>query len=158
MIRALIRLAALSLIALTLTQTHAAAADFIPPKRTDKCPVCGMYVYKYPQWVAEIVFQDGHYEVFDGSKDMLKFYFDMQRYGSSKTREDIATIYATEYFSNRIMRAEGLFFVLGSDVLGPMGHEFIPVKGEDHANTFLLEHRGNRILRFEEITPADIPD
>lgn len=155
MIRNLIALAALTL---PLALGTAAAAEFIPPKRTDKCPVCGMYVYKYPSWVAEIIFDDNSYAVFDGTKDMLKYYFDMARYNPKKDQDDIAAIYVTEYYSNRIMKADDLFFVLGSDVLGPMGHEFIPVKGEGAARTFLLEHTGNRMLRFDEITPADIPD
>lgn len=158
MTRNLIMRTALALVALTLILSNTLAADFVPPKRGDKCPVCGMFVYKYPQWVAEIVFEDGSYAVFDGTKDMLKYYFDMARYNPTKDRSDIAAIYVTEYFSNRIMRADDLYFVLGSDVLGPMGHEFIPVSGRNPAHTFLLEHRGNRMLRFDEITPADIPD
>jgi nitrous oxide reductase accessory protein NosL len=152
------RLIALVALVLLLALHTAAAAEFVPPKRSDKCPVCGMFVYKYPAWVAEIIFDDNSYAVFDGTKDMLKYYFDMARYNPEKTRDDIAAIYVTEYYSNRIMPADDLFFVLGSDVLGPMGHEFIPVKGEPAAQTFLLEHKGNRMLRFDEITPADIPD
>ncbi len=156
MIRRRTLLVALALLPLTLRT--ALAREFIEPKRTDKCPVCGMYVFKYPQWVAEIIFEDGSYAVFDGAKDMFKYLFDLPRYNPEKTREDIAAVYVTEYFGNRIMRAEGLLYVLGSDVLGPMGHEFIPVKGEVAATTFMLEHRGKRMLPFEDITADDIPD
>ena len=28
-------------------------------KKTDRCPVCGMFVYKYPKWVARIVMKNG---------------------------------------------------------------------------------------------------
>ncbi len=31
----------------------------ITPKPTDKCPVCGMFVSKYPDWVAQVVYRDG---------------------------------------------------------------------------------------------------
>lgn len=27
--------------------------------KQDRCPVCGMFVYKYPKWVAQIYFSDG---------------------------------------------------------------------------------------------------
>ena len=31
----------------------------LQPDKKAKCPVCGMFVYKYPDWVAEIIFKDG---------------------------------------------------------------------------------------------------
>ena len=27
-------------------------------KKADRCPVCGMFVYKYPKWVAQIIFKE----------------------------------------------------------------------------------------------------
>jgi hypothetical protein len=43
-------------------------------KKSHKCPVCGMFVYKYPKWSAKIVVAKKSY-FFDGVKDMMKFYF-----------------------------------------------------------------------------------
>lgn len=43
-----------------------------PMTRRDKCPVCGMFVYKYPKWVAVIEFWDGSSHFYDGAKDMFK--------------------------------------------------------------------------------------
>ncbi len=139
------------------TGLAAETAGPVKVQRNDKCPVCGMFVAKYPKWVAEIVFKDGSYAVFDGCKDMFKYLFDMGRYNREKTREDIARIYVTEYYSTRILPAREVLYVLGSDVLGPMGHEFIPVQGEENARIFLSDHKGKRVLRFDEITPEDIP-
>lgn len=157
--KVLLAIAALAfLLAPLMAMSEAPAADFVPPKRGDKCPVCGMFVYKYPEWVAEIRFDDGSYAVFDGVKDMLKYYFDMERYNPAKSPSNAAAVYVTEYYSARIMKADELFFVVGSDVLGPMGHELIPVKGQEAAATFMKDHRGKRMLQFDEITPADIPD
>ena len=31
----------------------------IKPSAEEKCPVCGMFVAKYPDWVGEIIFNDG---------------------------------------------------------------------------------------------------
>ncbi len=135
----------------------AGAADFVKPARKDKCPVCGMFVAKYPKWVAEIVFKDGSYAVFDGCKDMFKYYFNIKKYERDKKKEEIASIFVTEYYSTSIMKAGDVFFVLGSDVLGPMGHEFIPVKGKENAETFALDHKGTKILSFDDITPEIIP-
>ena len=41
-----------------------------PPKPgpRDKCPVCGMFVAKYPDWVGYVELADGTRLVFDGAK------------------------------------------------------------------------------------------
>jgi len=147
----------LSILFLWTSLSLSGERNFVKPLQKDKCPVCGMFVEKYPQWIAEVVFQDGTYVVFDGVKDMLKYFFDMGKYNPEKTKEDIDAIYVTEYYTTRIMKAEDVYFIVGSDVLGPMGNELIPVKGEDSAKTFMWDHRGKKMLRFNEIKPADIP-
>ncbi len=45
------------------------------------------------------------------------------------------------------------YYVVGSDVLGPMGHELIPFASEKDAKTFLVDHRGQKILHFKDVTP-----
>ena len=50
------------------------------PSKQDKCPVCGMFVSKYPDWIAEVVYKDGKTVFFDGPKDMFKYYFNLKKY------------------------------------------------------------------------------
>ena len=145
------------LINVSFLQDVVSAHGFTAPAPKDKCPVCGMFVHKYKKWVTEIVFKDGSYAVFDGCKDMFKYYFNMAKYTKKKTKNDIAEIYVTEYYTLKVLKAADVFFVVGSDVLGPMGHEFIPVKGKDAAKIFMIGHGGNKKFRFDEITAADIP-
>ncbi len=133
------------------------AAGFVPPTKKDKCPVCGMFVYKYKKWVAEIIFKDGTHKLFDGCKDMFKYYFKMKRFEKRLKKEDISDLYVTEYYTTKSMKVDSLYFVIGSDVLGPMGHELIPVKGETEAKIFKLDHGGKKIYRFSEITADVIP-
>jgi len=133
------------------------ASEFIPVTKRDKCPVCGMFVYKYPKWVAEVIFNDGSHKLFDGSKDMFKYYFKMEKYEPGQTIKDVRSIYVTEYYTAKIMKADNLYFVVGSDVLGPMGNELIPVDGETKAKIFKLDHGGKKIYKFNEITPDVIP-
>ncbi len=145
------------LINVVFLQGVVSAKDFIAPTPKDKCPVCGMFVYKYRKWVAEIVFKDGSYVVFDGCKDMFKYYFNMAKYTKKKNRDDIADIYVTEYYTLQVQKASDVLFIVGSDVLGPMGHELIPVKGEDSAKIFNIGHNGKEVIRFNEMSAADIP-
>jgi Predicted lipoprotein involved in nitrous oxide reduction len=46
--------------------------------------------------------------------------------------------------------------VIGSDVLGPMGHELLPFKDQEAAQEFLEDHKGNSIIRYQDVTPAII--
>ncbi|MER2603690.1 MAG: nitrous oxide reductase accessory protein NosL, partial [Candidatus Competibacter phosphatis] len=43
------------------------------PGPQDTCPVCGMFVSLYPDWVATLVYKDGHAHHFDGAKDLFKY-------------------------------------------------------------------------------------
>jgi nitrous oxide reductase accessory protein NosL len=111
-----------------------------------------MFVAKYPDWVAEVVFTDGTYAVFDGVKDLFKYYFGMQSGGSGRQPRDIAFLVVTDYYGVRQIDGYEAFYVLGSDTYGPMGKELIPFEQESDAREFLRDHRGTRVLRFKDVT------
>ena len=121
----------------------------------DRCPVCGMFVYKYPKWTAQIVYKSGERLSFDGVKDMMKFYFDREKYGKYEnlTRDKISDIIVTDYYSQKPIDGTKAYYVIGSDVNGPMGEELIPFSSIESAKTFLQDHHGKKILKFSEITP-----
>lgn len=144
-------------LALILTAGVTLSAEPAAPGKKDRCPVCGMFVAPYPDWIATILFQDGSQLFFDGSKDLFRYYFRMPADGSPQGRGQVASIHVTEYYSTKLMRAEQVFFVLGSDVYGPMGKELIPVAGKESAATFLRDHQGTEILGFDQITPDKLP-
>jgi nitrous oxide reductase accessory protein NosL len=128
-------------------------AGFVKPAPKDKCPVCGMFVAKYPDFVAGIVFKDGSYAVFDGAKDLFKYYLELGRYNPSKKPSDIRSIYVTDYYELQPTDAARAFFVVGSNVYGPMGRELIPFVTEGDALEFMKDHAGKQVLRFGDITP-----
>ena len=135
---------------------QAPVAELPKPGQKDLCPVCGMLVSKYPNWVTTIVYQDGHAHFFAGAKDMVKFWHDPAKYASGHSREQIARISVTEYYGLQAIDAKTAYYVVGSDVLGPMGHEFVPLASAEDAADFQKEHKGTRILRFDQIT-AELP-
>ncbi len=124
----------------------------VKPASKDKCPVCGMFVAKYPDFVAALTFKDETHAFFDGVKDMMKYYFSLQKYNPSKKSQDIAQIRVTDYYSLGLVDGFRAFYVLGSDVYGPMGKELIPFEKEAHAGEFLKDHKGKAVLRFQDIT------
>lgn len=141
---------------LALLTLPAGAGSFPDPAPRDLCPVCGMVVSKYPAWIATVVYKDGHTHHFDGAKDMFKYLFDLKRYAPGHRAADIAHIGVTEYYDLRRIDARQAWYVVGSDVLGPMGHELVPLASRADAEEFLRDHKGRRILRFQEIR-ADLP-
>jgi nitrous oxide reductase accessory protein NosL len=140
--------------ALLVSLWAALAVAQMPPKPgpKDSCPVCGMLVSKYPNWVATIVYKDGHAHYFDGAKDMFKFWFDPSKYSTGHSREMIASIWATDYYSLQRIDARKAWYVTGSDVPGPMGHEFVPLATRADAEDFMREHKGVRLLTFDQVT------
>jgi nitrous oxide reductase accessory protein NosL len=116
-----------------------------------KCPVCGMFISKYPKW-AGVMMVDGKRYYFDGVKDMMKYYiFDID---FPYDREKISQFRATDFYTLESISARDAFYVLGSDVYGPMGNELIPFKTQDAATNFMRDHKGQKIVRFDQITPS----
>jgi len=124
-----------------------AAADGPPaPGPKDRCATCGMFVAKYPSWVATIEYVDGSHHFFDGPKDLFRF-----RAGTGAGGLETSEIWVTDYYTTKPIRARDAVFVIGSDVLGPMGAELVPLSSIDHAESFRVDHGGERPLAFDEI-------
>ena len=143
----------LSLFLITGT-TRAMETEPVKPQAGNKCPVCGMFVAKFPDWGSEIIYQDGTVLFFDGAKDLFKFYFAPQKFKSNKQRQNIKGIYVTEYYDLSFIEAKNAFYVIDSDVYGPMGRELIPFKTEKDAKEFLRDHQGKKIIHFKDVDPA----
>lgn len=148
----------LTLISLTLSFTLLLSLFYgedrrpIKPSRKDKCPVCGMFVVKYPDFLAQILFKDGSYVLLDGTKDMFKYYLNLKKYQPSRNPSDVDRVYVTNYYDLTLTDGFSAYYVLGSDIYGPMGRELIPFEKEADAREFMKDHQGKSILRFKEIT------
>lgn len=126
------------------------------PGIKDTCPVCGMFVAKYPEWVGTVLYKEGHAHHFDGAKDLFKYLHDLAKWAPGHQQENIVSIGVTEYYGLKLIDARNAYYVVGSDVLGPMGHELIPLETIDDAKEFLADHGGVRILRFDQVD-AELP-
>jgi nitrous oxide reductase accessory protein NosL len=134
----------------------AAAGDEPPPPGPDdRCAVCGMFVHKYPNWVATVVFADGAQVFFDGPKDLFRYLLDLEKYQAGD--REIAGVFVTDYYRVRFIDAETAHFVTGSDVTGPMGAELIPLGKREEAETFARDHGGQETLEFGDITLEKVP-
>lgn len=123
----------------------------VRPTMKDKCPVCGMFVAKYPDFVAEILFKNGSYAVFDGAKDMFKYYFDIKKFNQTQTQKDVEAVYVTDYYNLNLIDGLRAYYVVGSNIYGPMGKELISFGKESDAREFMKDHQGKFILRFKDV-------
>ncbi len=121
--------------------------------------MCGMFVAKYPTWVAALVLEEGRRLYFDGPKDMFRYLHDPERYGAEEEfdADDVVEVWVTDYYSARPIDAEAALFVIGSDVMGPMGPELVALANRDEAETFRADHGGDLVLEFDEVTSEVVP-
>ena len=141
------------LLCLLLTTLPAGAGDLKPrrPAAGDKCPVCGMFVAKYPDFAGQLIFRDGAVIFFDGAKDLFKYYLNLATYAPRRKPQDIAAIFVTSYYTLAPVDGRKASYVTGSDVFGPMGRELIPFENEAEAREFKVDHKGKAVLKFFEV-------
>lgn len=139
----------LSLFCLLAASAVAAPKDNVSPD--SRCSVCGMFVAKYRNWITQILHTDNSLQFFDGVKDMMVYYFNPTQYGAH-SQEMIKEIWVKDYYDLKWMDGRSAYYVIGSDIYGPMGKEFIPFSSREAAESFLKDHKGEKILTFKEIT------
>ncbi len=110
-----------------------------------------MFVARYEEWIATFQTETEGPLYFDGAKDLLKY---LWRLPKEKRNTPSSRLYVTDYYDVELIPAKKAYFVLGSDVLGPMGKELIAHRTLEAAEEFKQDHSGEKILTFEEITPA----
>lgn len=145
------------LLALPASASNKPTSPPLPPSKPSKherCPVCGMFVYKYPGWLAAVSHANAEVVYFDGAKDMFRYLLDPHGNAGIKDLSAVTATWVTEYYDLSMIDAHKAFYVMGSKVYGPMGHELIPFATRAEAEEFMRDHKGRRILRFAEITPA----
>ncbi|MGW8193691.1 MAG: nitrous oxide reductase accessory protein NosL, partial [Desulforhopalus sp.] len=147
---------ALMICSLVISLTVMSRAGDVPDSRVNKesrCPVCGMFVAKYQEWITLVRLSNGEVETFDGVKDMMAFYHFPQQYGAPDG-VTVEEIFVKDYYSLAWIDGRKAVYVTGSDVYGPMGHELIPFEKTAAAENFLKDHHGIKIVNFSALSPA----
>lgn len=152
--KAMKRLVMILCLAFLASTAIAFAAPVEKISADSRCQVCGMFVAKFPNWVTQIHGTDGQVTFFDGVKDLMVFYFNSDKYGVKA--EAIKDIWVKDYYTMAWLDGRKAYYVVGSDVHGPMGHEFIPFADQKAAQSFLKDHHGEAILAFDEITSEKV--
>lgn len=110
-----------------------------------------MYPARYPQFNCQIVFEDGSYEAFDSPVGLLIYLFFPDNTGI--VPRPVARIYFKDYLKGSWLEAGNAYFVTGSEVMGPMGIDFLPVDSEQAAIELKNQEKGEDIIHFNLTNP-----
>lgn len=114
-------------------------------KREERCKTCGMKIDRASVWRSELVAADGKVTQFDTPRCAL--------YGWRKEKLPAVSMRVREYYdaSGPLRDARELRFVVGGDVVGPMGPDFVPVEPA-RVTKFIQDHGAEKAFALDEIT------
>ncbi len=114
--------------------------------RAGRCGTCGMKVDPASAWVSYLTV-NGQEVAFDTPRCALAAWRGSGKISGARFRE---------YYSQELISADRIRFVAGSDVIGPMGPELVPV-GLDNAARFARDHNGAPPKTAEEALQEAAP-
>jgi len=125
----------------------------VEPSDQDRCSVCGMFPARYPKQNAQLVTPDKKRFHFCSTRCLSEFLHDPQKYGAGAIKG--GAVWVHDYTSGRYIFGKNAYYVVGSEVLGPMGQEAIPFDLKSDATDFAKD-KGGQVLKFDKVTPAKI--
>lgn len=128
-------------LAAALSFAVVAACKKVEPQR---CKRCGMKIDRDSPWLVELTDSSGAVIAFDTPRCALNAW--------RKGQVDARAMRVREYYDQKVRDAADVQFVVGGDVNGPMGPDFVPVD-PSRVTKFIQDHGAERAFRLEEITP-----
>ena len=125
------------------------------PTENDACTVCGMPPANHLSHNCQIWAMDGSTIHFCSTQCMINFNADQSQYVTEPIKTKMAWV---KLFSDGMYEsAVGAYYVVGSQVNGPMGKEAIPFKLKKNAEEF-VKTNGGKIVNYSQLTPELIMD
>ncbi len=121
-----------------------------------RCPVCGMYPARAPDWAAQVIFANGDAQFLDSPLSLLRYLERVPMYARGRSAADIVARYVTDATlgAGHWIDARRAFYVHGASARGPMRAGNLPAfRSPEAAQDFAARH-GGRVLEFEEIDAA----
>jgi len=120
------------------------------PGNSVSCAFCGMPPAKYPAHRSQLTTIDGQQMHFCSTICLVNYLNDHK--SSTQPKASWVTVYPDGDYEY----ANGLYYVVGSSVMGPMGPEVLPYRKKADAET-LIAKRGGKIVRWRDIVPVAVP-
>ena len=123
-----------------------------------RCPVCGMFPVRSPEWAAQAIFDDGATHFFDSPLSLFIYLQDVERYTAGRRLSEVAARYVRDADSHSEapdwIDAQTAFYVHGSDALGPMRAGNLPAFASAVSAQAFASRRGGQVIQTGEISPA----
>jgi copper chaperone NosL len=117
------------------------------PTVAGRCSHCGMKLVSDSPWFSEIVTEDGQKLGYDTPRCAL----------TASLSGKKGKVRVQDFYDRKWHDAGEVRFVIGSDVLGPMGPDLVPVD-TGRAGKFQKDHQGEKTLSLVEITKSVLDD
>ena len=111
-----------------------------------RCRRCGMALDPKARFYAEIRGPGDRVDGFDTPKCALTVWL-------SGAASPDRSLWVTGYYGGKLMPATEVSFAVGSDVMGPMGHDLVPVE-RDRAAVFQRDHAAKEMRELSKIDKA----
>lgn len=119
-----------------------------------RCPVCGMYPARSPDWAAQVIFANGDAQFFDSPLSLFMYLNDVARYSPGRSADEIVAHYVTDVSSKTWTDARSAFYVHGSSAKGPMRAGNLPAFASKKAALQFAEQRGGAVLAYADVDAA----
>lgn len=116
----------------------------------DRCPVCAMKVGKHKKFASAIQMVDGTTFYFCGTGCMIRSWIHPEAF-LGKKKEALKRGVVQDYFTGRQVDAMNVFWVAGSDIVGPMGPALVPLRSVEDLEAFKKRHGGKAVFRLSEM-------
>lgn len=119
-----------------------------------RCPVCGMYPSRSPDWAAQVIFANGDVHFFDSPVSLFLYLGNVARYSPGRTANDIVARYVTDGAGGGWTDAATAHYVHGSSARGPMRAGNLPAFASAQEAERFAAARGGRVLAFDAVDAA----
>lgn len=116
-----------------------------------RCPVCGMYPARSPDWAAQVIFKNGDAQFFDSPLSLFMYLNDVARYSPGRRADEILAQYVTDVSSKSWTEARSAFYVHGSTAKGPMRAGNLPAFSSQKAALQFATQRGGAVLAYPDV-------
>jgi len=125
----------------------------VDPAPETRCLVCGMHPARYPQHRAQVSIAGGSHHHFCSTQCLVHFMADQEKYLATPGK--VQSIWVTVYPDGGYEYAMGLYYLVGSNILGPMGKEALPYRSKSDADSSAEEHGGS-VIHFKALDPSKV--